>query len=143
MFSGIFSPRGKTSLLQEQILSFRVQISFPFRADPIPEKFLSRKANRKSQKLLYLIKMAKERGTVSSYLNVYGYTTVLYRLFCKGDSRIIYAGKGWEVNSFRKKMFRENRMRKNSLTSISRNVVRCPIKGREGSGGVRGDFCPY
>ena len=37
--------------------------------------------------------MAEERGTVSSYLNVFGYTTVLYRLFCKGDSRTIYAGK--------------------------------------------------
>ena len=95
VFSGLFSPRGKTSLLQEQILSFRAQIFFPFRADPIQEKFLSRKANRKSQKLLYFIKMAEERGPVSSYLNVCGYTTVLYRLFCKGDSRIIYAGKGW------------------------------------------------
>ena len=95
VFSGMFSPRGKTSLLQEQILSFRVQISFPFRADPIKEKFLSRKANRKSEKLLYFIKMAEERGTVSSYLNVFGYTTVLYGLFCTEDSRIIYAGKGW------------------------------------------------
>ena len=82
-------------LLQEQILSFRVQISFPFRADPIQEMFLSRKANRKSQKLLFFIKMAEECGTVSSYLNVCCYTTVLYRLFCKGDNRIIYAGKGW------------------------------------------------
>ena len=44
--------------------------------------------------------MAEERGTVYSYLNVFGYTTVLYRLFCKGDCRIIYGGKGWEVNSF-------------------------------------------
>ena len=95
VFSGLFFPRGKTSLLQEQILSFRFQISFPFRADPIQEKFLSRKAYRKSKKLLYFIKMAGERGTVSSYLNVCGYTTVLYRLFCKTDSRIIYAGKGW------------------------------------------------
>ena len=95
VFSGLFSHRGKTSLLQEQILSLRVQISFPFRADPIQEKFLSRKANRKSQKLFYFIKMEEECGTVSSYLNVSGYTTVLYRLFCKGDSRIIYAGKGW------------------------------------------------
>ena len=68
VFSGLFSPRGRTSLLQEQILSFRVQISFPFRADPNQEKFLSRKANRESQKLLYFIKMAEERGTVSSYL---------------------------------------------------------------------------
>ena len=41
VFSVRFSPRGKTSLLQEQILSFRVQICFPFRADPIQEKFLS------------------------------------------------------------------------------------------------------
>ena len=82
-------------LQEEQILSFRVQISFPFRADPIQDKYLSRKANRKSQKVLYFIKMAEERGTVSSYLNVCGYTTVLYRLFCKGDSRIIYAGKDW------------------------------------------------
>ena len=95
VFFGLFSPRGKTSLLQEQILSFRVQISFPFRADPIQEEFLSRKSNSKSQKLLYFIKMAEERGTVSSYLSVCGYTTVLYRLFCKGGSRIIYAGKGW------------------------------------------------
>ena len=95
VFSGMFSPRGKTSLVQEQFLSFRVQISFPFRAGPIQEKFLSGKANRKKKKLLYPIKMAEERGTVSSYLNVFGYTTVLYRLFCKGDSRIIYAGKGW------------------------------------------------
>ena len=61
--------------------------------------------------------MAEERGTVSSYLNVFDYTTVLYRLFCKGDSRIIYAGKGWEVNSFRKKMLRENRIRKKSSDS--------------------------
>ena len=60
VFSGLFTLRGKTSLLQEQILSFRVQISFPFRADPIQEKFLSRKANRKSQKLLYFIKIAEE-----------------------------------------------------------------------------------
>ena len=95
VFSGLFSPRGKTSLLQEQIISSRVQISFPFRAGPIQEKFLSRKANRKSQMLLYFIKMAEERGTVSSYLNVCGYTTVLYRLFCREDSRIMYAGKGW------------------------------------------------
>ena len=62
--------------------------------------------------LFYFIKMAEERGTISSYLNVFGYTIVLYRLFYKGDSRIIYAGKGWEVNSFKKKMFRGNRMRK-------------------------------
>ena len=95
VFSGMFSPRRKTSLLQEQILSCRVQISFLFRADPIQGKFLSRKANRKSQKLLYFIKMAEKRGTVSSYLNVFGYTTVLYRLFCKENSRIVYAGKGW------------------------------------------------
>ena len=88
-FPACFSPGGKTSLL-----SFRVQNFFPFRADPIQEKFLSRKANRKPQKLLYFIKMAKERGTVSSYLNVFGHTTVLYRLFCKGDRKIIYAGKG-------------------------------------------------
>ena len=95
VFSGLFSPRGKTSHLQERILSFRFQISFPLRADPSQEKFLSRKANRKSQKLLYFIKMAEERGNVPSYLNVCGYTTVLYRLFCKTDSRIIYSGKGW------------------------------------------------
>ena len=69
--------------------------SFLFRADPIKEKFLYRKANRKSQKLLYFIKMAEKGGTVSSYLTVFGYATVLYRLFCKGDRRIIYAGKGW------------------------------------------------
>ena len=94
-FPECFLLKVKTSLLQEQILSFIVQISFPFRADPIQEKILSRKANRKKKELLYPIKMAEERGTVSSYLNVFGYTTVLYRLFCKGDSRIIYAGKGW------------------------------------------------
>ena len=94
VFSGMFSPRGKNSLLQEQLLSFRVQMFFPFKADPIQEKFFSWKANRKSPKLPYFIKMAKERGTVSSYLNVFGYTTVLYRLFCKGDSRIIYAEQG-------------------------------------------------
>ena len=64
---------------REQILSFRFQISFPFRADPIQEKFLSRKAIRKSEKLIYFMKMAEERGTVSSYLNVCGYTIVLYR----------------------------------------------------------------
>ena len=68
-------------------------------------------------KVALLYKMAEERGTESSYLNVFGYTTVLYRLFCKGDSRIIYAEKGWEVNSFSKKMFRENRMRKKSSNS--------------------------
>ena len=89
--------------------------------------------------------MAEERGIVSSYLSVFDYTTVLYRLFCKRDSRIIYAGKDWEVNSFRKKMYRmyrENRMRKNPLTPIPRKVVRCPIKSRGGWGGVRGDFFP-
>ena len=74
--------------------------------------------------LFYFIKMAEEHGTVSSYLYVFGYTTVLYRLFCKGDSRIIYAGKGWEVNSFRKKIFRENRMRKNPPTLIP---VKCSV----------------
>ena len=73
----MFSSRGKISLLKEQIFSFGDQIFFPFRADPIQEKFLSWKANRKSQKLLYFIKMAAECGTVSSYLNVFGYTTVL------------------------------------------------------------------
>ena len=96
VFSGMFSPRGKTSLLQEQILSFSVQIFFLLEQIQFQKKFLSRKANRKSQKLLYFIKMAEEHGTVSSYLNVFGYTTVLYRLFCKGDSRIINTGKGWE-----------------------------------------------
>ena len=115
VFSGMFSPRGKASLLQEQILSFRVLIFF--------QKFLSWKANRKSQKLLYFMEMAEERGTVSSYLNVFGYTTVLYRLSCKEYSSIISAGKGWEVNFFRKKMFRENGMRKNPLIPISRKVV--------------------
>ena len=83
VFRNVFTPRGKSSLLQEQILFFRVQICFPFRAEPIRKKFLSRKANGKSQKLLYFIKMTEERGTVSSNLNVFGYTTVLYRLFCK------------------------------------------------------------
>ena len=74
--------------------------------------------------------MAEERRTVSTYLNVFGYTTVLCRLFYKGDSRIINARKGWGVNSFRQKMYRENRTRKNLITPIPHKVVHCPIKSR-------------
>ena len=77
-------------LLEERLHSYgskffplESRVLFPFRADPIQERFLSWKANKKSQKLLYFKKMAEEHGSVSSYLNVFGYTTVLYRLFCK------------------------------------------------------------
>ena len=33
--------------------------------------------------------------------------------------------------------------KKNPLTLIPHKVVRCPIKGRKGWGGLRGDSCPY
>ena len=117
MFSELFSPRETLRSYRSKFFPLESRFFFPFRIDPIQEKFLSWKATRKSQNLLYSLKTAEERGTVSSYLNVFGCTTVLYRLFCELDSGIIYAGKGWKVNSFRKKMFRENRMRTKSSNS--------------------------
>ena len=51
VFSGLFSPRGKTSLLQKQILSFRIQISFPFRAGPIQKRVSFQEIKQKVTKV--------------------------------------------------------------------------------------------